>query len=273
MLVLPIVNKNRILNVSVSIKDASKVRTGVRLDDTNASDIIVNGRSFLASSFNDSHDSKDIIDFIRANSILYKRNIFVSTKEESSSDKYDIYEVPLPWKKINDSTDGLYIAAVLDMQKETPNNIKGKYFSFEKLGFDEVFSDEKVSIVKRIVSSNGNSLDLEGLFKENGVFDLIETLEFMRMFDFTVIGQASIPEDVFEAVLSSFDRFNSKDTKSLKKYYNMALTNRDIYAKMSYVNKLVYDRSFDIIKSEGQKKGDKQFIKTDGSSWESMKSA
>ena len=49
MLVLPIVNRNRILNVRVSIKDASKVRTGVRLDNTMPSDIIVNGRSFLAS--------------------------------------------------------------------------------------------------------------------------------------------------------------------------------------------------------------------------------
>ena len=47
MLVLPIVNRNRILNVRVSIKDASKVRTGVRLDNTMPSDIIVNGRSFL----------------------------------------------------------------------------------------------------------------------------------------------------------------------------------------------------------------------------------
>ena len=80
MLVLPIVNRNRILNVCVSIKDASKVRSGVKLDNTMPSDIIVNGRSFLVSSFSESSDNKSIIDFIRANSILYKRDVVVTTK-------------------------------------------------------------------------------------------------------------------------------------------------------------------------------------------------
>lgn len=269
MLVLPIVNRNRILNVSVSIKDASKVRTGVKLDDTMASDIIVNGRSFSTSSFSESSDNKAIIDFIRANSILYKRDVIVTTKTGYGEDTYDVYEVPLPSRKINNAMDNLYVDTILDMQKETPGVTKGKYLSLSKVGLEEVFSDEKVSIVKSIVSNNPNSDTWRDLFRENGVLDLVSTLDFIRMFDCTVIGRASVMEDTLQQVLDSFDKLNSKDTKSLNKYYNMALENRDIYAKMSYVNKLVYDKPFDLIQSAGQKS--KQFVKTD--SWESRKSA
>ena len=78
-------------------------------------------------------------------------------------------------------------------------------------------------------------------------------------------------EDTLQQVLESFNKLHSKDTKSLNKYYNMALENRDIYAKMSYVNKLIYDRPFDLIQSSSQKS--KQFVKTDTSSWESRKNA
>ena len=271
MLVLPIVNRNRILNVRVSIKDASKVRTDVRLDNTMPSDIIVNGRSFLSSSFSESSDNKSIIDFIRANSILYKRDVVVTTKSGTGEDTYDVYEAPLPSRKVNEAMDNLYVDTILDMQKETPGVTKGKYLSLNKVGLDEVFSDEKVSIVKRIVSSNPNPDTWTELFRENGVLDLVGTLDFIRMFDCTVIGQASVMEDTLQQVLESFDKLHSKDTKSFNKYYNMALENRDIYAKMSYVNKLIYDRPFDLIQSSSQKS--KQFVKTDTSSWESRKSA
>ena len=52
---------------------------------------------------------------------------------------------------------------------------------------------------------------------------------------------------------SYLDKINYKDTKSLRNYYNMALANRDIYGKMSYVSKMVYDRSLNLIQSSSQK--------------------
>ena len=46
MLILPIVNKRRVMNVQIKLKDASKVRKGVCYDDAGESDIIVNREKF-----------------------------------------------------------------------------------------------------------------------------------------------------------------------------------------------------------------------------------
>ena len=43
MLILPIVNRNRVLNVEVKLKNAGKIRTGVRFADASESEVIVNG--------------------------------------------------------------------------------------------------------------------------------------------------------------------------------------------------------------------------------------
>ena len=46
MLIFPIVNNGRILNVKVSLKNASKIRRRVRIDNILVSDINVNGKNF-----------------------------------------------------------------------------------------------------------------------------------------------------------------------------------------------------------------------------------
>lgn len=260
MLILPIINRNRILNVCVSYKEASKVRVDVELENTLPSDIIVNGKSFNSSSFYDSKDKINIITFIRNNSILYKREVLVTTKNRSDSKNYDVYDVGICPKRINDACDLLYVRAILDMQKELPGTITGKYLSFEELGFDEVFSDNKISKLKSIVTFNPTS-SWEGLFRENGLMDMIESLEFIKSFDCTVVSEASIPEETMRNVISSFEKIHSRDTKSLNKYYHRAEENRDLYAKMTYVSKLVYGRPLDLIQSESQK--NRQLVKKD----------
>ena len=65
MLILPIVNKNRILNVQVTLRTAEKVRTGVKLTEVPESDVVVNGRPFSKSYFYDGDNSKTMVDFIR----------------------------------------------------------------------------------------------------------------------------------------------------------------------------------------------------------------
>ncbi|MCI7702241.1 MAG: hypothetical protein MSS28_04020 [Tenericutes bacterium] len=264
MLVLPIVNRNRILNVRVSLRNATKIRTDVELDDLLPSDIIVNGKSFNTSLFKDSKDKKTIIDFIRNNSILYKKNVLVTTKVRSNRNKYDVYEVLLPPRRVNDATDELYVRTILDMQKELPGTIRGKYVSLEELGLDEIFSDEKVSSLKQIIMSTPDSREWMELFRKQGLLELVDTLSFMRIFDCTVIGESSIAEDTIQQVLSSFEKVHSRDTKDLNKYYNMALGNRDVYAKMTYASKLLYGKPFDLIQSEAQKV--RQFVKTEGDS-------
>lgn len=269
MLVLPIINRNRILNVSVSYKEAAKIRVDVELENTLPSDIIVSGKSFNSSAFYDSKDKNNIIEFIRNNSILYRRSVLVTTKNRSDSSNYDVYDVGVAPRKINMATDMLYIRAILDLEKELPGVVRGKYLSFEELGFGEVFSDEKISRLRSIVTSNPTS-SWEKLFRENALMDMIETLEFLKSFDCTVVSEASIPDETMQQVLVSFGKICSRDTKSLNKYYSMAEENRDLYAKMSYVSKLVYGKPLDLIQSESQK--NRQLIKKD-ENLESKKSA
>ena len=52
MLILPMINRNRVMNVELSLKDALKVKEGVHYDDAEESDIIVNNEKFSDSLFN-----------------------------------------------------------------------------------------------------------------------------------------------------------------------------------------------------------------------------
>ena len=76
MLILPIVNRNRILNVEISLKNAQKIKTKVVLDNTNESDIVVDGVKYSTSVYNVRDASLNlVVDFIRNTSIKNKLNI------------------------------------------------------------------------------------------------------------------------------------------------------------------------------------------------------
>ena len=49
-------------------------------------------------------------------------------------------------------------------------------------------------------------------------------------------------------------------TRNLISYYNTAMVNRDIYGKLSYINKLLYGRPLSLIQSNAQRQ--KQLVKT-----------
>lgn len=260
MIILPIVNKNRVLNVEVKLRGAEKILPKIPSEDLDESDIIINGKKFSESSFSQSKDEIAIIDFLRSYSLLYKRNYRVSTKKDPENDIYDIYEVDLPPKKVHDALDRFYVNAVLDMQKEIPGSPKGRYLSFEKMGFNEILTEERITQVRQILSQVDDKDKMLLYLEKSGCLDLVQLLNFMQIFDCTVIKEASISEEEFQQILHSFEKLNTKDTKSLNHYYQMALSNRDIYAKMSYLYKLIYDQPFQLIQSESQKKN-LQFVK------------
>lgn len=268
MLILPIVNKNRILNVEVKLKDAEKIRSGVKFDDANESEIIVNGKKLSESIYN---DDNAVVDFIRNNSLIYRRNYLVTTREEASSSFYDVYEVSQPPKRVNAPLDNLYASVVTDMRKEIPSVRRGRYLSFEKLGFDKYLTDEKIARLQRIVKENRDTSKWPSLFEEEGVADLSQTLEFINTFDCTVVNESTIPEDELQGVLKSMEVLNTRDTRNLRNYYQMALSNRDIYAKISYINKIIYDKPLSLIQSQKQKQ--KQLVKVNSSEREFKKVA
>lgn len=262
MLILPIVNKNRILNVEVKLKSADKIRTGVKFSDALESEVIVNGRKLSESSYRDVKSDKAVLEFIRNNSIRYRRNYLITTREEASSSYYDVYEVEQPYRKVTDGLDNLYISAITDMRKEIPGIKRGRYISLQKLGVADHLTDEKIARLQDIVRTVRDTSEWPALFEKAGVADLVDTLEFVKQFDCTVVEDTTIPEDSLQDIVDSLKKLNTRDSRNLSNYYDMALGNRDIYAKISYVNKVIYDKPLTLIQSKRQKQ--KQLVKVAG---------
>ena len=260
MLILPIVNKNRVLNVRVKLKGTEKIRSAIMFPGAPESDVIVNGKKLSESHSFDSREKNATINFIRNNSILYPRNFLVTTRMVADSDVYDVYEVGQPPRKINDSLDELYDLALTDIRKEIPGIKRGRYLSFKKIGLDEVLTDEKIQMLERIVGDVKDSSQWPGLFEKAGIGDLPKILEFLNNFDCTVVEHTSIKEEDVEHIITTLEPLCTRETRNFISYYNTAMVNRDIYGKLSYINKLLYGRPLSLIQSNAQRQ--KQLVKT-----------
>ena len=185
MLILPIVNRGRVLNVAVRLKDSSKIRTGIRFSDASESEVIVNGKLFSTSIYKDDKSPLALIEFIRNNSIRLKRNFIVTTREESDSTTYDVYEVALPPVKVSEGLDKLYVSLITDMRKEIPYHDRGRYLSFSKLGLNSEFSDDKIERLEFVVNNIKDSSQWPMLFRREGVMNLVETLDYLKCLECT----------------------------------------------------------------------------------------
>lgn len=260
MLILPIVNKRRVMNVEMKLKTASKVRQGVSYDDAKESEIIVNRDKFSESSFSDSRDVSAPVDFIRSRSMLYPRNFLVTTKEANDSGLYDVYTVTPPPKKVTAGLDRLYAKAITDLRKEIPGvKRRGRYVSLEELGVGEHLTDDKIAKLQHIVKEVRDEERWPELFAKAGIADLSDTIDFINNFECTVVSDTSIPEDSIQDTLKAMEVINTRDYRNLNKYYRTAKSNAEIYTKLSYVNKILYDRPLGLIKSKNQ--AQKQLIK------------
>ena len=254
MLILPIVNKNRVMNVEMRLRNARKIKTNVFSNETNESDIIVNREKFSNSVFKNSKDENAPTDFIRAKSILYPRNFLVTTKQRTDSKYYDVYEVSQPPRKVNTCLDKLYGKAITDLRKKIPGvKNRGRYVSFEKLGMSEYLTDDKIAKLQRIVKEEKDQSKWPELFEKEGIADIGSTLDFISNFECTVVSDTTIPETSMQDTLKSLEIINTRDYRQLNKYYTMAKKNADIYTKISYINKIMYDEPLTLIQSERQK--------------------
>lgn len=262
MLILPIVNRNRILNVEVRLKSADKIHSRVKFSDALESEVIVNGKKLSDSSFKDVRSDDAALEFIRTNSIRFRRNYLITTREEASSSVYDVYEVKQPLKKVTDGLDRLYTSVITDMRKEIPGNKRGRYLSLEKLGVGDNLTDDKIRLLQDTVKTVKDSSQWQAVFEREGIIDLVDTLEFVKQFDCTVVEDTTISEDTLQGMVDALGKLNTRDSRNLSNYYKMALSNRDIYSKLSSVNKIIYDKPLTLIQSKRQKQ--KQLIKSVG---------
>ena len=260
MLILPIVNNNHVMNVEIRLKGAYKIRQRVDYEDARSGDIIVNREKFSESTFSGSKDKNATIDFIRSKSILYPRSFLVTTKRETDSSYYDVYKVPQPPKKVNAALDELYSKTILDMKNEIPGKpTRGRYVSFEDIGLDKGLSGEKIAALQRIMTEDRNSSSLGEKLEKAGVADLPETARFFDNFECTILSDTTIPEESIQDSLKALSPINTRDYRNLKKYYHMAQSNADIYTKISYISKIVYDRPLALSRSTTAKH--KQYVK------------
>lgn len=260
MLILPIINKGRVLHVEVKLKSASKVKKGIRFSDANESEVIVNGKLFSDSLYKDDKSRRAVLDFVRNNSIRNRRNYLVTTREEASSNSYDVYEVEQPPRKIAEGLDNLYASLITDLRKEIPGHRRGRYVSLKSLGVGNHLTDEKIEKLEYIVKNVNDTSRWGEIFKREGIVDLVETLVFLNGLECTVVPNSSVNEGQLQGIIDSLNKVNTREARNLNSYYNMASDNRDIYSKLSYVNRLVNDKPLALIQSQRQR--EKQFIKT-----------
>lgn len=259
MLILPIVNRGRVLNVEVKLKGATKIHSGIRFSDAGESEVIVNGKCFSTSNYKDDKSSRAILDFIRNNSIRMRRNYLVTTREEASSSTYDVYEVEQPPRRVDNGTDNLYVSLVTDLRKSIPGHRRGRYLSFKKIGLGENITDDKIERLEFIVKNVKDSREWPMLFRREGVADLVDMLEFLRRLECTVVADSSVNEEKLSSIIEALDKVNTRESRNLRSYYSMAQDNRDVYSKLSIVNKLVNDKPLDLICSKKQR--EKQLVK------------
>ena len=263
MLVMPILNTSKngiskIYNVEVTLKTAAKVKKDTKLRGFSESDIIINGTSFNDSVYNIKNKQPNVIvNFLRNNNFrANKKDFLITTRENSNSNLFDLYNVDMPPRKITAGLDNLYGSVVIDMQKEIPNIKHGRYIDLEKLGVSDHITSDKIDKLKNVIQNKkiNTNEELNYLLQANGISDLKSTLDFMNLFDFKIIDESIIKEEDMNNMIASFNNTYSKDFKSLKKYKKIASHNKDVYGKVTYLNQLIYGKPINLIhKAEKEK--------------------
>lgn len=256
MLVLPIVNRDRIMHVRVGLKGVKKFDGSVILEGTKESDVIVNQQSFSESSYLHDKEDSSVVNFIRNTSLINHNDFLVTTREESASKRYDVYQVKQPPKFINPALDNLYASVITDMRKEIPNVKRGRYLSLEKLGLGDHLSEEKISMLRNIVQTEDRNRWPQ-LFEQAGIADIPQTLEFLNYFDWTVISSTTISEQTIQSFLTAMEPLNTQEYRNFKKYYQMAQSNQKIYSRLSIAYHSIYNQPYSLIRSGNQDKPDK----------------
>lgn len=265
MLILPVLNKDKIFNAKLTLKIASLENNATLLfENVGESDVMVNSKKLSESKL----DKNDVVEFIRFNSINYPRDFFVNTKNKQIDEKkyddignrvtsdntFDTYRIkPIP-SRVNIYLDKLLNNLLIDMMNTVPNkDNNGRYVSLKRLGFDEFLNDEKIERLKSIITTVSDPEKLPGLFRSAGVEDLVDLVSFFDILEATVVPDSSIQEEDLVKLIKKFEKVHSKDFKSLNNYYRIAKENSEIYAKINSVSKLIYDKPFRLVQSEKQR--------------------
>lgn len=266
MLIMPILNTSkdgisRIYNVEVRLKSALKVKKNTNLKGFEEADVIVNGSSFKNSVFNTKNQENNVVvNFIRnKNYRTNKKDFLVTTRHNSNSSLYDLYSIEIPPRKVTTGLDNLYGKVIVDMQKEIPDIERGRYLSLDEVGVGEHLTEERLAKLKYITETAKDDKDFEYLILSNGMGDLKSTIDFIRMFEFEVIGESTILENQVTNLINLLEKTKTREYRNLSSYYDMAKKNKSVYKRLSKLNQILYGKPINLIQK--REKG-KVFVKT-----------
>lgn len=248
MLTLPIVNRNRVFNIAVSLKNAAKVGT-VKTDyNIGPSDILIHNNKYSESyQSRNTSTPKSVMEFIRSNAKIGKSNILISSKVHSDG-TYNIYTLDFPKDKVTDGLDNLLGALILDLKNESDVN-KGRYLDFKKIGVFDCISENNLDKISYL-AQNMSYINITKYIEENNLRPLFSVLEIMNDFEFKVIKQSVVSQDDFLSMLEFFKATNSKDYYGLVNYYELAKENQKEYSKISKLNKIINNKPLELIQSD-----------------------
>ena len=235
MIILPICNRKRVLNVEVELKKTRKIARKVSNFNIKPCDVMVNGYRFSDSHFSESVSTpKSIMDFIRTNSKTGRSSILISTKEEDGV--YDIYELEGISDKVSDGVDNLIGTLILALKNESSTQ-KGRYLDLEKI---ELFDEITLDRVKQLdfLSKNMDKVNISKYIEDHDLRCLFRLLQSMEEFNKTI---------------KFFEPTNSRDYNNLKNYFELAKDNQREYSKLSYVNKVINNKPLKLIHSSHEK--------------------
>lgn len=251
MIVLPIVNRERILNVEVTLKDVSKVGSKTQDFNINSSDIVIHNKKYNDSFYSKSVATpKSVMSFLRENGKIGKSNILVTTKVDGKG-LFDIYDVKYPSDKVSDGLDNLIGTLLLDLKNESSSQ-KGRYLDLYKLGVFDIITEERLTDLE-FLSKNMNQLNIAKYVEEHDLRCLFKLIQAMDMFSFKVINGSVITLDKFDSFTEFLEPTNSKDYNNLLNYSDLAKNNKNEYSKLSYIYKIINNKPLNLIQTTKEK--------------------
>lgn len=266
MLILPVINHGKIFNAELKLVHCKKLEKNTTnlFNNAQESDIIINGKSLKDSNW----DKKDIMNFVKGNSVNQPRDFYVNTKNEQFTEKrfdvignrlseketFESYKIANPYKLRSFNFDKLYNVVLLDLINKVPNKeSNGRYVSLKELGLDEVVNDQSVEQLENITNSVRDTSKWDPLFREYKIEDLVKCIDFFNLFEATVVPNSTIPYDEVEDVVDKLSTIKTRDYKNLNKYYKIAKENTEIYKNLNKATNLLYGKPFRFVQSEKQR--------------------
>ena len=124
---------------------------------------------------------------------------------------------------------------------------------------EKYLTDEKIAKLQKIVKEERDSSKWPDLFQKENIADLRDTIDFINNFECRIISDSTIPETSLQDTLKAMETINTRDYRNLRKYYSFAKSNTEIYTKISYINKIIYDKPLSLIHPSAEDQ--KQLIK------------